>query len=162
MSRRDFSMNHFSCRLCHMFGRNVFEIIEGQSNSQTLVIRLPADGLVILMKTELCPSLGPAYIYIYIYIYICIYDRTFKCWIPMLPSQWRHNGHDSVSNHQPHDCLLKRFFRRRSKITSKLRVTGLCEGNSPGTGEFPAQRASNAENASIRRCHHVERIIPEK
>ena len=30
--------------------------------------------------------------------------------------------------------------------TSKLRVTGLCEGNSPVTGEFPAQRASNAEN----------------
>ena len=29
------------------------------------------------------------------------------------------------------------FFRRRSKKTSKLRVTGLCEGNSPGTGEFP-------------------------
>ena len=28
---------------------------------------------------------------------------------------------------------------------SKLRVTGLCEGNSPGTGEFPAQRARNAE-----------------
>ena len=33
-----------------------------------------------------------------------------------------------------------------SKKTSKLRVTGLCEGNSPVTGEFPAQRASNAEN----------------
>ena len=31
------------------------------------------------------------------------------------------------------------------KNTSKLRVTGLCEGNSPVTGEFPAQRASNAE-----------------
>ena len=30
----------------------------------------------------------------------------------------------------------------------KLRVTGLYEGNSPVTGEFPAQRASNAENAS--------------
>ena len=30
--------------------------------------------------------------------------------------------------------------------TSKLRVTGLCEGNSPVTGEFPAQMASNAEN----------------
>ena len=29
--------------------------------------------------------------------------------------------------------------------TSKLRVTGLCDGNSPVTGEFPAQRASNAE-----------------
>ena len=29
--------------------------------------------------------------------------------------------------------------------TSKLRVTGLCEGNSPVTGEFPTQKASNAE-----------------
>ena len=52
--------------------------------------------------------------------------------------QWCHNGRDSVSNHQPHDCLLSRLFRRRSKKTSKLRVTGLCAGNSPGTGEFPA------------------------
>ena len=44
---------------------------------------------------------------------------------------WRHNGRDGVSNHQPHDCLLNRLFRRRSKKTSKLRVTGLCAGNSP-------------------------------
>ena len=41
--------------------------------------------------------------------------------------------------------------------TSKLRVTGLCGGYSPGTGEFPAQRASNAENDSIWWRHH-ERI----
>ena len=46
--------------------------------------------------------------------------------------RWRHNDHDSVSNHQPHDCLLNRLFRRRSKKTSKLRATGLCVGNSPG------------------------------
>ena len=32
---------------------------------------------------------------------------------------------------------------------SKLRVTGLCVGNSPVTGEFPAQMASKAENVSI-------------
>ena len=63
--------------------------------------------------------------------------------------RWRHNGHDSVSNHQPHDCLLTRLFRRRSKKTSKLRVTGLWAGKSPGTGEFPAQMASDAENVSI-------------
>ena len=69
--------------------------------------------------------------------------------------QWRHNGRDSVSNHQPHDCLLNRLFRRRSKKTSKLRVTGLCAGNSPGTVEFPAQMASNAENVSIWWRHHV-------
>ena len=63
--------------------------------------------------------------------------------------QWRHNGRDSVSNHQPHDCFLNRLFRRRSKKTSRLRVNGLCAANSPGTGEFPAQMASNAENVSI-------------
>ena len=64
----------------------------------------------------------------------------------MLTLQWRHNGRDSVSNHQPRECLLNRLIRCRSKKTSKLRVTGLCAGNSPETGEFPAQRSSNAEN----------------
>ena len=61
----------------------------------------------------------------------------------------RHNEHDGVSNHQPNDCLLNPLFRRISKKASNLRVTGLCAGNSPVTGEFPAQRASNAEKASI-------------
>ena len=36
----------------------------------------------------------------------------------------------------------------------KFRVTGLCAGNSPVTGEFPAQMASNAENGSIWWRHH--------
>ena len=71
-----------------------------------------------------------------------------------LTLRWRQNGRDSVSNHQPHDCLLNRLFRRRSKKTSKLRVTGLCARNSPGTGEFPAQMASYAENVSIWWRHH--------
>ena len=77
---------------------------------------------------------------------------------------WRYNGHDGVSNHQPsHDCLLNRLFGRRSKKTSKLRVTGPCAGNSPGTGEFPAQMASNTENVSIWWRHHgaaVQNMIP--
>ena len=68
--------------------------------------------------------------------------------------QWRHNGRDGVSNHQPHYCLLNRLFRHRSKKIWKLRVTGLCAGNSPVTGELPAQKASNAENASIWWRHH--------
>ena len=50
-----------------------------------------------------------------------------------------------------HNCL----FRRRSKKTSNLRVTGLYVGNSPVTGEFSAQKASNAENVSISWRHHV-------
>ena len=72
---------------------------------------------------------------------------------------WHHYGHDGISNHQPHDCLLDRLSRCRSKETSKLRVTGLCEGNSQVTGEFPAQRASNAENVSIWQRHHVLNCI---
>ena len=50
--------------------------------------------------------------------------------------------------------LTYSLFGRRSKKASKFRVTGLCAGNSPGTGEFPAQMASNAENVSIWWRHH--------
>ena len=75
------------------------------------------------------------------------WDEYTECYnISLL---WRHNERDGVSNHQPHDCLLNRLFRRRSKKTSKPRVSGFCAGNSPVIGEFPAQMASNAENVSI-------------
>ena len=42
---------------------------------------------------------------------------------------------------------------------SKLRVTGLCVGNSPVTGEFPAQMASNAKNVSIGWRHHEMALL---
>ena len=38
------------------------------------------------------------------------------------------------------------LYELRSEKISKLRVSGLSQGNSPLTGEFPSQRASNAEN----------------
>ena len=63
----------------------------------------------------------------------------------------RHNESESISNHRRLDCLFKPLFRRRSKKTPKLRVTGLREGNTPVTGE----RASNAENVSIWWRHHA-------
>ena len=84
---------------------------------------------------------------------VLINTRLYSLWCTE-SLQWRHNGCDGVSNHQPYDCLLNRLFRRRSKKTSKPRVTGLCAGNSPGTGEFPAQMASYAENVSIWWRHH--------
>ena len=88
--------------------------------------------------------------------------------------EWRHNGRDGVSNHQPHVCLLNRLFRRRSKKTSKLRVTGLLRGihrgpvNSPH--KWPVTRemfpfddvimwampwlpAPNLQRLSIHRCN---------
>ena len=52
-------------------------------------------------------------------------------------SHWRHHERAGVSNHQPHDCLLNGLFRCRSKKTSKLRVNGLCAGNSPGPVNSP-------------------------
>ena len=63
--------------------------------------------------------------------------------------QLRHNRHNGVPNHKPHDCLLNRLSRRRSRETSKLRGTCLCPKSSPVTGELPEQMASNAENVSI-------------
>ena len=51
--------------------------------------------------------------------------------------RWRHNVCDSVSNHQPYDYLMNRLFRHRSKKTSKLRITGLCAGKSPGPVNSP-------------------------
>ena len=68
--------------------------------------------------------------------------------------RWRHKRHDSVSDHQPHDCLPNRLFRCRSKKTSQLYVTGLCMGNSPVIGEFLGQKASNAESVFIWWRHH--------
>ena len=62
----------------------------------------------------------------------------------------RHNERNGVSNHRRFDCL----FRRRSKKTLRLNVTGLCEGNSSVTDECPAQRGSKAENVSILWRHH--------
>ena len=78
-------------------------------------------------------------------------DRTF-------PLQWRHNEHDGVSNHQHHDCLLNRLFRRRSKKISKLCASGLCEGNSPVTSEFHTKMTSNVEKVAFLWRHHVPSV----
>ena len=48
--------------------------------------------------------------------------------------QCRHNGCDSVSNHQPYDCLLNRLFRRRSKENIKAPC------HWPLCGEFTGNR----------------------
>ena len=56
------------------------------------------------------------------YIHTYGYDGSYSS------SQWRHYERDGVSNHRRLDNLLNRLFRRRSKKTSKLRVTGLCKG----------------------------------
>ena len=70
-------------------------------------------------------------------IKLCGVVETLRSCAVSVALRWRHNDHDGVSNHQPHHCLLNRLFRRRSRKTSKLRVTGLCVGNSPGPVNSP-------------------------
>ena len=76
---------------------------------------------------------------------------TFSVYASLL---WRQNERHGVSNYRRLDYLFNGLCRWGSKKTSKRRGTGLCEGNSPVTGEFPSQRASNAENVSIWWRHH--------
>ena len=85
----------------------------------------------------------------------CAHITTGLYFLWLCSLQWRHNECDGVATHRGLDCLFNRLFRRRSKKTSKLRLTSLSEGNSSVTGEFPAQRASSSENVFIWWRHHV-------
>ena len=76
-------------------------------------------------------------------LYISVYDFcNHRIKLIFIHETLSHNERDGASNRQGLDCLFNHLFRGRSKKTSKLRVTGLCEGK-PTTGKFPAQRESN-------------------
>ena len=75
--------------------------------------------------------------------------------------QWCHNGQDGVSNHQPHNCLLNHLFKAQIKENTKAPRHWPLYGECTGDGEFPTQRAGNAENVSISWCHHeVHSCLP--
>ena len=82
---------------------------------------------------------------------------TMLC-VLVMALQWRHNGRNIVSHRPSHDWLLNRLFRRRSKKTSKLRVIGLCAGNSPGNDDSPNPAliclVDNISNA-LEECEYV-------
>ena len=74
---------------------------------------------------------------IYLFIYVSLGPNMLvnlmrlSCYAtgrPVIRFKWRHNERNGVSNHRRLDCLLNRLLRRRSKKTSKLRVTGLWGG----------------------------------
>ena len=67
--------------------------------------------------------------------------------------QWRHNGRDGVSNHQPR-FGYSTFIQAQIKENIKAPCHWSLCGNSPVTGEFPTQKVSNAEYASIWWRHH--------
>ena len=55
---------------------------------------------------------------------------------PSVASQWRHNVHPDVSNHQWLDCFFNRWFRLASKKTSEPALLTFCEENPQVTGGF--------------------------
>ena len=73
--------------------------------------------------------------------------------------QWRHNGRHGISTHQQLHGLFNYLLWAISKKYQSSALLALCEGNSPVTGEFPSQRASNAERASIWWRHRDTVII---
>ena len=111
----------------------------------------PHDQKMLLLKIN-PPTICPSYDILTPQHFVTFWTKLLTAELFLDDSwsvDWRHNERNGVSNHQPNDCLLNRLFRRRSKKTPKLRVTGFCAGNSPVMGEFPAQRSSNTENVSF-------------
>ena len=62
------------------------------------------------------------------------------------PLEWCHNERDDIWNHRRLDYLLSRLFRRRSKRTTMLRVTGLCEGKSTTWWRHHVTQATNCSH----------------
>ena len=143
----------FSARFDPDFNKVIHEWLEWRPLQNFLIIR------ILLAVQGLLSSFSHLFVNL-LHVPSQTYKFGFTAWhvahrILLLALQWRHNGRDGTANHQPRYCFLNRLFMCRSKKTSKLRITGLCAGNSPATGEFPAQRASNTENVSIWWRHHV-------
>ena len=79
----------------------------------------PDNEMSLVAELTLKPWRGVSYI-----TNITVADRE------IMTLWWRHNERIGISNHQHLHCLLKCSFTHRSKKTSQLCITGLCEGNS--------------------------------
>ena len=78
-------------------------------------------------------------------IFVYIMDKTHldvQCGACVLHDllRWRHNEHDGVSNHQPHDCLRNRWFRCRLRETSKFRVIDIVRWPVNSLHKWPVTR----------------------
>ena len=72
---------------------------------------------------------------------------------------WRQNGCDASQITSLTIVYSTVYSGTDQRKKSKLWITGLCARNSPVTGEFPAQMASNTENVSIWWCHHASIFV---
>ena len=91
----------------------------------------------------------------------CVYKWGLKCWCGCLGHEWVIHYDDVImgviaSLITSLTIVYSTFYsdvdQRKHQSSASL---AFVLGNSPGTGEFPAQMASNAENVSIWWRHHV-------
>ena len=68
--------------------------------------------------------------------------------------QWRHNGRDGVSDHQPYHCLLNRLFMRRSKKTSNSASLAFVRGINRRPVNSPQKWPVTQKKVSIWWHHH--------
>ena len=125
------SSSHMHARGLVWFGLVNHRLLMKLCNWLTLFVlgHLTGNGIVVILPRPSFCSSGPAW---------CMIDGS--------TIQWGHNQHDGISNHRRLHCSLNCWFRCTSKKTSKLCVTGHCEGSSSVTGEFPAQKANSADS----------------
>ena len=130
------AMTHVAIKMSALcvFRRCAYQQLDGGSSNGGWENQIHQEGKI---ATSICGDAGVYFIINSIVIKIRRNIRIVEIQIVaigMLQNtslQWRHNDRNGVSNHQPHECLLNRLFRPRSQKASKLRVTGLCAGNSP-------------------------------
>ena len=88
-----------------------------------------------------------------------VWSMPFLVW--SMPLQWRHNGRDSVSNQQPHDCLLNRLFRRSHRkhhsSASLPFVRGIHQGPVNSPHEWPVTRKTFPFDDVIMLCDNCTR-----
>ena len=116
---------------------HLFHITQCTIRNRNVLILL-LNGALLDMGQVLCGICYLAKLWRMIYVGNNFVVPHLWCYtVVSFPLHWRHNDHDGVSNHQPHGCLLNRLFGRTSKKISKLRVTVLGAGNSPGPVNSP-------------------------
>ena len=118
---------------------------ESFASDQYLIINHPMvfaiyAALWICTDSNHCYKMPTKHISSLIHLYFLFFhlENSHLWWRFAL--QWGHNERDGVSNHQPHDCLLNRLFRHRSKKTSSFASLAFVRGihrwpvNSPHKG----------------------------
>ena len=99
-----FALNLYGCRLLHYVWETHFSIT------------LYRAGQMHISANELLRTNDSNIINDYVaFVWGTIHKLQYKT----ITLQWRHNGPDSVSNHQPHDCLLNRLFKAQIKENIK-------------------------------------------